>query len=362
MAAKQGSSEHAYKQIQQALKADALPSLLYFHGREQYLLRFALQCIEKAYIAPGCDAMDLSRPDPLTLTPASLQEQCETLPLLSRKRLVIVQDFPPLLGRPLKNYDESAFCAYLKDLPDSVCLIFTRGPEEKEQNEKKKEDGGGRKSSALLKTIKSCGAVYEFGAMSAPELRDAVRARARRLGKGIRSSALEALIARSGYLDRESTLDFFSIAGELEKAAAHAAGDEILQEDVDATVSDSLESNVFRLTDALGAGRRESALRLLHELLRGSENFYKLLAIICGQYEDMLRIREMQEEDLSAQEIRSRLNNMHEYRYRRLSESAAAYTPQQLRAALLRCCRIDRSIKSGLLPQELAMELFIASV
>lgn len=342
--------EHAFQRIEKDIRGDALKSPLIFHGREQYLIDWALNAIEQKYINPACRELDLSLLDPATLTFDSLRDCCETLPMLSEKRLVIAPDFAALHGKAMKAFspgDEAALTEYLSDLPDSCILILTN-----EQVDKRLK---------LYKAAAAAGAAYDFSALGESQLRSFINKRLKQAGKTASAAVVNQLIELSGYYEKESEYTLYNLENDLRKAVAHASGEELRAGDITDTVSGNLDTDVFALIDALSRNRKDAAFQKLHDLLVSGANHYQLLALICSQFELILKLRELKSEGRTPAEMNSRLG-VNEYRLRKTLSFVERYTVPQLRRILLRAYSVDKNIKEGLLDSTLALEMFIAEM
>ena len=122
MAAYSGASKkkepHSYKRIQAELKEDRLKNILLLFGREKYLIRWACEQIRKRYVMSAAELFDFVKIDGSSEDTGRISEACETLPMLSEKRVVLVSDFDESSGRG----DEVA--EYLKDFPENTVLIL----------------------------------------------------------------------------------------------------------------------------------------------------------------------------------------------------------------------------------------------
>ena len=119
------------------------------------------------------------------------------------------------------------------------------------------------------------------------------------------------------------------------------------------------ETYVFDLIDALTEGNKGDAFRHLHELLSSGENEYKLLALICSQFETIVMAGELLAEQKRFEEIRALLG-LHEFRVRKAVRYAESRSLKRLRSTLLQAYEIDKTIKSGSMDARLALELLIA--
>ena len=100
---------------------------------------------------------------------------------------------------------------------------------------------------------------------------------------------------------------------------------------------------------------------LLNVLLTYGENVFKLLGLICSQFETMLLIKEMRDAGHSTAQMHQHLG-IHEYRIKKTMPQASQYSVERLRAILMKAYEVDRNIKSGLMDAETALELLVAGV
>ena len=254
-----------------ALKAGRVENVYLFYGQEAYIRKSALAALEKKTLMPGLESMNRT----VLSAPAAQQviESCETLPMMSDYRLIIVRDCA--LAQSGKAKDEAqesaALCEYLPRVPETTCLLFDLG----EGVDKRK-----KLSQALMKLP---------GAVSFDALDDAQLARwmgqtLRPLGKRMDRAACEALAFTSG---RDLTL----LSGELQKLAAYVGErTEITEQDIEQVATHTAECTVFAMVDAITEGRAQQAFELLGVLLQGGEQRIGILAMITRQYRQMMHL------------------------------------------------------------------------
>lgn len=324
--------------------------LLYFYGKETYLIEWAIKLIASHFVNPVCRALDLTVLSGDEISFSDVMSCCETLPVMSPYKVVIVPDFKPLSGGKRKGFgeqEEKDLTEYLKTVPDSCLLIFTG-----EAPDKRKK---------LYKAIDSCGQTYDFCQLDERLLKGFIEKRIHAAGKTVQPSVISMFITESGYYDKDTEYTLYHLINDIEKAAAHSQGDEIQREDVTSAVSGNVDTNVFAMIDALSQGRRDEAFRLLHNLMLFGEKEYRLLALISAQFESILAAREMKEEGKSFEQIRSQLN-LHEFRVKKAVQFAERYSRSHLKVILSKTYQVDEQIKTGLLPAALALELLLAQI
>ena len=344
MAAYSGFSKkketHSYKRIQAELKEDCLKNVLLFFGREKYLIRWACEQIRKRYVLPAAEFFDFVKIDGSSEDTGKIQEACETLPMMSEKRVVLVSDFDESSGRG----DEAA--EYLKNFPESTVLILICGNPDKRKK--------------LYKAAVKYGSAYDFDRLDPPMLRSFVAKRFRAAKKEFDPDLSSYLIDMSGYYDKDSDYTLDNLVNDIAKTTAHS-GERITAQDIENTVISGTERDVFAFTDALSSGQKGEALRILHFLLEGGENVFKLLGLICSQYETILSVCEMRSDGMNLAQMKAALG-IHEFRIKKAFDPASRYDAEKLRHVLMKAYEADRNIKTGLTEPEAALELFVAGV
>ena len=229
------------------LKAGTVRNVYCFYGPEALIRRSALSALEKKLLFPGLESMNetiLTSP-----TAQQIMESCETLPMMSDYRMVVVRDCALTgSGKAKDEAQESAdIAAYIGRVPPTTCLVFDLG----EHVDKRK-----KLSQALLKLP---GAV-SFDTLDDVQLAKWINQTLRPMGKTMDRAACDMLAFTSG---RDLTL----LSGELQKLAAFV-GDrkEIGAQDVDAMATHTAECTVFALVDAISDGKAQEAFSLLNVL------------------------------------------------------------------------------------------------
>lgn len=344
------TEEHAYQIIQKEIKEGKLKNALVFYGKEVYLINWALDQIIGAYVSQTTRELDFSVLDSTAVSLTDIINCCETLPMMSERKVVLLRDFLPLTGGRRKGFseeDEKRLAEYVTDMPDTTLLIFTA-----ETVDKRKK---------LCKNISQAGRLYDFCTLNEKQLRGFISKRLKAAEKTAKPSAISQFIAHTGYYDKDTDYTLYNLENDIKKALAYSAGPEMTLEELLGTVSGNIDTNVFAMMDAVSRNRKEEAFHMLHNILNSGENFYKLLALLCSQFELMLSVREMREDGLSQPSITKKLG-VHEFRVKKAMQFAENYSVAHLRRVLKRIYEIDKNIKTGLLEQSLAMEMLIAEM
>jgi len=342
--------EHAYKKIEQDIKNNVLKNIVVLYGKEQYLVKWSVDQIVKKYINDDCAEMDFSAIDPEKATASSIIENCETLSLLSEKRVVYLPGFTPLWESSVKNFPEESIkelAAYIKNIPDTSILIITA-----ENVDKRKK---------LYKEIVSYGSVYDFDSLDEPTLKGFIEKRVKVSGKKVKASVISQLIEHSGYFHKETEYTLYNLENDIKKIAAHCEGDEILLTDVLSVVSGDLETNVFAMIDAVSKNQKGEAFQMLYNLLGNGSSIFMILSLLASQFETILEVKELRNEGKLMAQMQSVLN-IHEFRIKKAGSFADQFSIERLREILKKIYQVEKDIKSGMMEQTLALEVLILEI
>lgn len=343
------------RQFRADLKSGALSGAVLLFGRERYLVKNAESAVIERFVNPAVKELDLTRIEAEAFSTRALIEQCETMPVFSERRVVIVSDFAPLAGKTPKGYgeeEEKELLAYLKSVPETVLLVFIH----------KNVD----KRTKLYKAFRN---TYEFGPVERNALEKFTERVLKPYGKTIAPQAFRFLVERTGYYpdavrktaQRAYDYTLYNLENDLKKLAGGTDASEITADDVLLLVDGNLETDVFRILDAAFEGKAGEALSQLRNLIRSGESVFGILALLVSQLEIMTAVKEMQEECLSLPEMVKTLA-VHEYRVKKSLPLIRTYSATRLRTIYRFALEIDRNIKSGALEGPAALELLIAEI
>lgn len=318
------------------IKAGTIRNVYFFYGPEAYIRKGALAALEKKVLMPGLEGMNRT----IMQNPSAqaVIETCETLPMMSDYRLIVVQDCALLASGKAKDeaQDSALLAEYLSRVPQTTCLVFDAG-------------------AAVDKRKKLCQALLKQpGAVSFDALDDAQLARwmnqaLRPLGKKMDRTACDALAFTSG---RDLTL----LSGELQKLAAYAGEREaITPEDIEQIATHTAECTVFAMVDALSAGQAQQAFTLLNVLLSGGEQRIGILAMITRHYRQMMHLCAMQAQRMPQGQIAKALG-IPPFALTRLARQVGKRPYEELKACVEECVRTDYDIKRGALREDAALE------
>ncbi len=318
------------------LKAGKVQNVYLFYGPEAYIRKSALAALEKKVLMPGLESMNrtvMSAPSAQMII-----ENCETLPMMSDYRLIIVQDCALLTSGKAKDetQDSEMLAEYLHRVPETTCLVFDLGD-------------GIDKRKKLSKALLAMPGAVSFDALDDVQLARWIAQQLRPLGKKMDRSACDALAFTSG---RDLTM----LHGELLKLSAYVGErDAITPEDIDKIATHTAECTVFAMVDALSAGKAKEAFELLGVLLSSGEQRIGILAMITRHYRQMMHLCAMQQERQQQGQMAKALG-VPPFALTRLSRQVGKRSYEGLRRSVELCVQADYDIKRGALREDAALD------
>lgn len=204
----------------------------------------------------------------------------------------------------------------------------------------------------LLSAVKESGEVHELDQPTGKALVKWVVGYAKTQGVTVPEPVAQDLATRCSSDKRR-------LSRETEKLALYVAADgrgEIGLEDVAALCSPDLQSNIFGFVDALAAGDRGGAMRMLEALLGSGEPPLRLAYMVRRQFQMLARSASMRHRGSPQKEIASTLK-VPPFVVKKLEDQSRRLGEEELERALETITRLERGLKGGSdLPDELQIE------
>ena len=329
-----------------------------FYGPEEYLKREALELLRARLLPPGLEALNETVLE--TADAARIIESAETMPVMCDRRLVVVKDWPPLMGadradgngaEPQKNdpknenagkskkndskSEELARVArWLPNAPDTCVTVFTVHG-----------DVSGKSLSAFHAETQA----VLFAHLEGAELAEWLRAQFAQRGKKIAADAVRALTSLvSGDLTR--------LSGEVDKLAAYAGTEKtVTAEHVNACVTPDAESNVFKMIDALLRRDARTAFDILNAMTDAGEPAARVFYMLTRQMRLMTHVSLLQAKRKSLPEI-EKLLDIKSYAAQAISRQATKIPTSLVEQCYRRCVEYETAVRNGKLRDRAALE------
>jgi DNA polymerase III subunit delta len=204
----------------------------------------------------------------------------------------------------------------------------------------------------LLAAAKRFGEVHNFEQPTGRALVAWVVGYAKKLGLDLPEDVAQGLIDRcSG--------DKMRLARETEKLALYVGQGRATQGDVEVLCPTDVQSNIFAFVDALAAGDRGTALKLLRDLVSAGEPPLRVTHMVRRQFRLVAQARTLFDHGASLGEVAKELK-VPPFVTRKLEEQAHGLGEEELERALALVLDLERGLKGGSeLGDELQVELAI---
>lgn len=333
-----------YKKFLKDIKESFPKSSIIIYGEEAYLVKWSLDQLEKNIINPATKAMDLTVLDRENFTLPALEEGLSTLPFMSPKRLIVLKD--------VLDYLEEDEIDKLNQLleekqtnEDSLLLAFSVN----------RKDLTGINSKLKRKLVD-----YEMNRLDEKELDSFILKRMRSWNLDISVATLKYFVQSTGYYHKDSNYYLLDLLNDLDKIHAHVLAGEVRPEDIEEVILGDKETFIFEFLDMVFSSKKAKALEMLSNIIGQGEASMKIISMIISQVEIMLSLKQLLEEGIHYKDGAKYLK-IHEFRVKNLLPIVNRRSKSELTRTLLKAYDMERSIKSGLLTENLALEMFIVT-
>lgn len=293
-----------------------------FLGEEEYAVSEALDYLA-AKVLNERDEID--RVDAEEAGVEGIRVQMTTPPFLSTHRLVVARGIDSLSAAELSQLEP-----YLSDPTPGVVVAFVARSLDKR--------------TKFYRALSRHGQVVEFTRLRGQQLERWLASEARRQGLQLTAEQISLICQWVGD-------DMRALKGEVEKLATYVGpSGEITDEELMLCVGKHRDTGdqylVFRFADAVGLGRPDEALELLHKLLYLGRPPLVILAMIARQLRLILRVHDLRQKGLSAAQAAGKLG-LPVFVVRKLFQQAAGFRIEEAVRGLELVMQVDRALKTG---------------
>lgn len=332
--------------------------IFFLYGHDTYRSRQKLRELKEKFVREvdpsGANLVVL---DGALMKSEDFRNAVSAMSMFGKKRMVVVERLIESGKKPVQE----AVAAYLESnsFPEDHIVVFWEGEMSKKQGSKKTKKQSKRKvesspstssgtiiqassrTISLLDALKKQKYVQEFSLLPPVEVEQWIAAEVTKRGGKIDAGAARLLASSVGS-------DLWRMTNEIGKLVA---GDASITEDaIRESVIEKTESAIFAFTDALGARRRDEALRLLiNERASGIEPLH-LLAMMIRQFRILLRLSQNDTE------------GMNPYVVRKTQSQVRNFSFDELKNIYSRLLDIDVALKTSSVDPDALLTLFVYEV
>ena len=319
------------KSVLEDIKNQEYKQAYLFFGEEGYLKKQYRNKLLQAWNPDG-DTMNESRFEGKGIDVKEVISLGETMPFFSDRRIILLEN----TGFFKNQCPELA--EYLNNLPDYLYLLFVEDEVDKR--------------SKMFKMVKQIGRVVDFSVQDEKTLMRWVLGIMKREGKQITQRDMEHFLSKTG-------TDMSNIEKELEKLLCYTMDRSVITgEDIDAVCTTQINNRIFAMVQAVAEQNQKKALDLYYELLALKEPPMRILFLLVRQYRMLFHVKALANQGYGRKEIASKAG-LHPFVAGKNMEQAKRFKMGQLRRVMEEGAQLEQDVKTGLLTDNLAVELFI---
>lgn len=339
MASRKSKSDR--REIFHDLKTGELAPIYYLHGEDGFMLDSAVDAIVETALPEGRNEFNFQKFRGSDATADAIRSTADTLPFMTRRRVVIVRDAQKL---PAAELDGLA--PYFDNPnPTTVLVVVALTVTDK-------LDGRNKAVAALRKTA----AEYEFKELRDYEIAPVLERQAKQFGLRLDRDAAAYLVDAIG-------TDLATLHGALQKVDIYLGPQNrtATLEAVRSVVSDTRVRSVFDLTNALGSRDVGAALKTLDRMLLAGEEPIGITAMIARHFRIVAKLHDREIHQLD-RDKKARALSVHPFFLKDYEADARRFARSDVEEIRKRLVETDLALKSSRLGSRVIMEALLLSV
>lgn len=334
--------------------AEEKPIVYILRGDDREAIEATIQTFYDSLGSPDMADMNTTRLEGQNTTVNDLKNAALTLPFLTERRMVIVEDALKLFGGQGKKKEQAEFLALLDALPQTTALIlilpdsqkYSRGAYvwEKFHDKHWLIQWAGKAGKRVY--VQDCALPTEH------EMQEWIRRKALASGGSFTPMAAATLTEFVGNNTQRAVQEITKLLTYVNYARP------VDDDDVRRLTVQDEASDIFELVDAIGNRDGEKALQMLHLLLEDM-SFSQVYGMIIRQFRLILQAREILDTGGDAGEV-AKLLHQHPFVARKITAQTSKFDLQTLESIYHQLLRIDIDSKTGGMDGDIAMDVLIA--
>lgn len=334
--------------LKKQLKDNKLQNIYLFFGEEEYLKKYYINEITKQVVAEDNKELNYICFDGKADTDAIIAN-CETLPIFSDKKLVIVKNSGLFKSKRFDSVDKGSnkksgndkLAEYLDNIPPYSCLIFFEPDIDKRLK--------------LVNSIKKNGLIIELNYQKPADLVKWVIKVFKNYNKEIEQMSASYLVENSEY-------SMIELLNEIEKIVNFTGSKTVISlSDIENICSKTIKSRIFDLTDAVSEGDISKALDLLNDMAALKEPMQKVMFMIIRQIRMIYRIKLLRQQGLRDDLVAKQMG-LTPFVASKVMKISRNMDISILEKAMYYSLELDEAIKTGKITDRIAIELLISSM
>ena len=330
-------AEYSLDRLKTDLKSRQPGSFYIFHGPEAYLRDHYLESLRNLLVEDFAEAFNYHRFSLETISLQAVADSVNAIPMMSPTSMVRIDD----VNFFAIGEDAADYAAIFSNLPSYCTVVLVYDTVEYKPDRRKKTI-----AEALDLAREVC-----FQQPSERELISWIARHFKKLGKQITVDDAVFLIRRTGG-------DMTTLSAEIEKLGAYETEPAVSRRSIELLVEPVLEAAVFDLSDAVAAGRYETALQILHILLRRQEEPVVILATIGSQLRRIVEANRLRAAGKGKNDL-MKLCSVSSYPAQKAMEFSRRLSAEFPEKAVELCLEADRRMKTSFDDPKRVLELLV---
>ena len=330
-------AEYSLDRLKTDLKSRQPGSFYIFHGPEAYLRDHYLESLRNLLVEDFAEAFNYHRFSLETISLQAVADSVNAIPMMSPTSMVRIDD----VNFFAIGEDAADYAAIFSNLPSYCTVVLVYDTVEYKPDRRKKTI-----AEALELAREVC-----FQQPSERELISWIARHFKKLGKQITVDDAVFLIRRTGG-------DMTTLSAEIEKLGAYETEPAVSRRSIELLVEPVLEAAVFDLSDAVAAGRYETALQILHILLRRQEEPVVILATIGSQLRRIVEANRLRAAGKGKNDL-MKLCSVSSYPAQKAMEFSRRLSAEFPEKAVELCLEADRRMKTSFDDPKRVLELLV---
>lgn len=329
------------RELFKTLKKGEVAPLYYLHGPDAFMLEHAIDAIVAAALPEGPNDFNFEKFRGNDATAEAVRNAAETLPFLTKRRVVVVRD-----AQDVPNAELDALGEYFADPAPTTCMVVAAN------TTNRKLDGRTKAVQLLTKNAQA----FEFKELKEYEVGDVVRRNAKSLGLDLDADAAAYLVEALG-------TDMSALMGSLEKIDLYLGTERrrATVDDVRAVVADVRVKTVFELADALGARKFGAAVKMLDRMLVAGESAVGITAMVARHFRIVGKLQDPGVAHAPSRDA-AKAAGVPPFFVDNYRSDATRFSPAEVAQIRRRIVETDFALKSSRLSERIIMESLLYDV
>lgn len=273
-----------YREIYRTKELDAA-YLLY--GPEKLLIENMIDYLTHLFVPKGTEGFNFTILQGKESNLGDVISACERVPLMSEKKIVLVRDVANFVEN--QNLDDDFF-HFLNHLPPFNLLLF-------------EETESLNKTTKFYRYFLKMKRNVEFAPLSPRDFHKFVENSFLRKGKRISPGEVSFFITQSNYSSKNTEVTLLDVKNEIDKISAAAIGDWVKREDIIASLSENIDTNIFAFLDGMYQRNCDTALREFMNLYKKNEPIPKIFVMVHRQVRLLLQYKMLRDSNYHPTEM-----------------------------------------------------------